>query len=56
LRRHLNSWLAFTSSSSRRATIETDAPGSNVSATDPALQHLGPLPALTCAAAALSVH
>ena len=30
-RRHLNSWLAFTSC--RRATIETDAPGSRVSAT-----------------------
>ena len=30
-RRHLNSWFAFTSW--RRATIETDAPGSNVSAT-----------------------
>jgi hypothetical protein len=30
-RRHLNSWLAF--KSCRRATIETEAPGSNVAAT-----------------------
>jgi hypothetical protein len=30
-RRHLNSWLAFTSC--RRATIDTDDPGSDVSAT-----------------------
>ena len=30
-RRHLNSWLVFTSC--RRATIDTEAPGSSVSAT-----------------------
>src|SRR5215467_8717564 len=49
-RHHRNSWLLFTSW--RRATIDTEAPGTCVSATICALQRFGVLPALP----PLSVH
>jgi hypothetical protein len=50
----LNSWFVFRSC--RRATIDTDEPGSSVSATTLALERLRPAPPLRQTPASLSVH